>query len=221
VCRILRHGAWGQPEITTGPSNKGRKGQITSSGHGPNDRASSDGNVNAPIGHASSGATAHPTRFQGRPCNSGAAAQSAQPVQSQTPPQRSNLQPLSQTLSATCVFPLCASLVAHGRSRFSQSSHVRNAFAALRRNLERRTNQNVRADHNQKTAGSNLMPCRWKPYWTSVQPTCRSSRLRLWLKTRCGRQSADFDLETGRDFLTTGYHWFAVASCTVGLLRQR
>ncbi|MFY9754445.1 MAG: hypothetical protein WAK37_00730, partial [Pseudolabrys sp.] len=58
-------------------------GQITSSGHGPNDRASSDGNVNAPIGRASSGATVHPTRFQGRPCNPGAAAQSAQPVRMQ------------------------------------------------------------------------------------------------------------------------------------------
>ena len=140
VCRILRQdiapAAGGSRKQQSTPSEKGRRGQITSSGHGPNGRASTDGNVNVPIGHASSGATAHPTRFQGRPCNSGAAAQSAQPVQSQTPPQRSNLQPLSQTLSATCVFPLCASLVAHGRSRFSQSSHVRKAFATLRRNLD-------------------------------------------------------------------------------------
>jgi len=219
--QVMRLGARGQPEITTAPSDKGRKGQITSNGHGPNDRASSDGNVNAPIGHASSGATAHWTRFQGRPCNSGGSG--AIGAACAVPDTAAKIKPataIANTVRNMCL-SFCASLVAHGRSRFSQSSHVRNAFAALRRNLERRTNQNVRADHNQKTAGSNLMPCRWKPYWTSVQPTCRSSRLRLWLKTRCGRQSADFDLETGRDFLTTGYHWFAVATCTVGLLRQR
>jgi hypothetical protein len=133
-------------------SAKGRKGQITSSGHGPNGRASSDGNASAPTGHASSGATAHPTRVQGRPCNPGAAARSAQPVQSRTPPQRSNLQPLSQTLSATCVSPFGASLVAHGRQIFALVACAK-AFATLRRNLENTTNQNVHTDHNKKWQG--------------------------------------------------------------------
>ena len=110
------------------PSDKGRKGQITSSGHGPTGRASSDGNAGVPIGHASSGATAHPTRVQGRPRNPGAAAQSAQPAQAQTPPQKSNLQPLSQTLSATCVAPFGASLVAHGRQIFALVARAK-AFA--------------------------------------------------------------------------------------------
>jgi hypothetical protein len=47
------------------------------SGHGPNCRASSGGNAGVPSGHASNGAKKRPIKFRGRPCSSGAAAQSA------------------------------------------------------------------------------------------------------------------------------------------------
>jgi hypothetical protein len=91
---------------------------ITSIARGPNYHASSDGSASVPSGRASSGATRRPTKFQGRPYNLAAAAQSAQPVQSLTPPQRLKLQPQPQTLSAT----LCLSLFCFTyRPRLDQS----------------------------------------------------------------------------------------------------
>jgi len=91
---------------------------ITSIGHGPNGHASNGGSASVPSGRASSGATKRPTEFQGRPYNRAATAQSVQPVQSLTPPQRSNLQLQPQTLSAT----LCLSLFCFTcRPRLDQS----------------------------------------------------------------------------------------------------
>ena len=90
---------------------------ITSIAHGPNGHASNGGSASVPSGRASSGATGRPTNFRGRPYTLGAAAQSAQPVQSLTPPQRSNLQSPPQTLSAT----LCLSLCFTCRPRLDQS----------------------------------------------------------------------------------------------------
>ena len=101
-----------------GRRERGPSGHITSSGHGPNGHASSDGSASVPSGRASSGATRRLTKFQGRPCNRAAEVQSVQPVQSLTPPQRSNMQPQQQTLSAT----LCLSLFCFTcRPRLDQS----------------------------------------------------------------------------------------------------
>src|SRR5215467_2325452 len=65
---------WLRPSLRIGPVGPALSGDITSSGRGPNDHASSDGNGGAPIGLASSDAMQHPIKFRDRPYSQLAAA---------------------------------------------------------------------------------------------------------------------------------------------------